>query len=104
MRSAKLESSRKKLIRTKEFVAADFRILSVSRVNLSERKKKGASAMIQDSSRFGGFQVAQPFNLQPVSSEVCKEPIDLLENTGTGTLAWCEKPVSLKDILAATSS
>lgn len=60
--------------------------------------------MIQDHSRqFAGTFLQAPMLPQAIKTEVCKEPVDLLMDSNTGTLVWCEKPPSLRDFLEAAS-
>lgn len=60
--------------------------------------------MIQDASRFNQTFLQAPMLPQAITTEVCREPVDLLMDNNTGTLVWCEKPASLRDFLEATSS
>ena len=56
--------------------------------------------MIQDSRFINSFLPAQNLPKQ-MTTEVCQEPVDLLMGN-TGTLVWCEKVPTLRDLLAAT--
>jgi hypothetical protein len=60
--------------------------------------------MIQDSYRALGqtMLMQSPMFPQPMKAEVCSAPVDLLMDSNTGTLVWCEKVPSLRDLLAAT--
>lgn len=61
--------------------------------------------MIYDSSlSFTTNYLSAPMLPQAMTSEVCKEPVDLLMDSNTGTLVWCEKVPSLREFLQATSN
>lgn len=48
--------------------------------------------------------LSAPMLPQAMTSEVHREPVDLLMDSNTGTLVWCEKAPSLREFLQATSN